>query len=76
MFSVRRFPEDDQDSNDIKSVYFEKSINAIRISAHEDEMLTYPRWNKDSHSCKIYIEDQPHEMWEISHKVLGPLFFE
>ena len=76
LFSVRRFPEDDQDSNDAKSVCFEKSINAIRISAQEDDMLAYPRWNKVSHSCKIFLKDQPHELWEISHIVLGPLFFE
>ena len=34
------------------------------------------KWDDESQSCTFMVDDKPHELWEISQRMLSPLFFE
>ena len=74
---VRRFPENDPDSNESIDVTFEKSIRAIRIDRPPNTTaLAFPCWHEKTTSCHLKINGRNYKLWELSQWVLEPLFFE
>ena len=52
--------------------------NAVRLeSPLLKERLTkiYPRWDNETSSCKLYINDKHVKVWEISRLALQPVIF-
>ena len=77
---VVRIPEDGG-STGRAQVIFEKIAQnqAIRTHFHNRErraLLFFPRWVQKNRKCLFYCDDKYFEVWEISQKVLEPLFFE
>lgn len=59
---------------------FEKSIVAIQIQVFMPGMmmpqfLAYPEWIQRTRSCVLTVEERQYQVWELSQKALGPLFF-
>ena len=33
------------------------------------------KWNEKECKCELFIDDEPHEVWQVSQKALLPIFF-
>lgn len=53
-------------------LYFVRESRTIRIA---DQFEVTVRWEASTAACRLLIEEKPYEIWEISQKVLAPLFF-
>ena len=73
---VRRFRENS--SNETSgNVTFE--IKEREIHIHLPERVTFqimPKWNEESLSCDLLLDEKPMDLWQISQKALGGFFFE
>ena len=59
-------------------VEFDLHDNALRLDCpHLNNGFTmiYPRWDSETSSCKLYINDKHMKVWEISKLALQPLIF-
>ena len=59
-------------------VEFDLHEKAIRLDCqHLNNGFTmiYPRWDDESSSCKLYINDRHMKVWEISKLALQPMIF-
>ena len=59
-------------------VEFDIYGNAIRLDCpHLNNGFTkiYPRWDDETSSCKLYIDDNHMKVWEICKLALQPLIF-
>ena len=56
---------------------FERGDAAITIqsSTLTRSFLVRVRWDEGVRSCKLYVDDNRFEVWELSQWVLGPIFF-
>ena len=57
---------------------FRRSDRTITIQASSlpnNVVRAHVRWNAGARSCKLYLDETPYEVWELSQKVLGPMFF-
>ena len=67
------------DNPDIPKAYarFERGEAAITIQASSlpQLVLARVRWDERTRSCKLYIEENRYDIWELSQSVLGPIFF-
>ena len=61
--------------SDNRKVTFTKSEVAIRINTPEKIILAHPKWNSETTSCKLIVDNQPLKIWQISQLALGDLFF-
>lgn len=74
---VIRYPEGEPDADGALYVTFEKSTSAIRIVQAPDgtAFLASPTWVESTSSCRLQIDGEGFQVWEISQRFLGPLFF-
>ncbi|MDE0713225.1 MAG: hypothetical protein OXH60_13960 [Rhodospirillales bacterium] len=40
------------------------------------ELTIHPRWNADTLTCDLFIDDTPHPLWNISARILEPFLFD
>ena len=73
---VRRSPErNPRDTSG--SVHFTLSRKAITV--HLPGELAFdvlPKWNETHLRCELFIDDELHDLWQISQKALGDFFFD
>ena len=56
---------------------FSQSQASIRVmAAGTGGFLARPEWVDQTRSCFLSIDGTPYKVWELSQRVLGPLFFE
>ena len=55
---------------------FSQSQASIHVTAETGTFLARPEWVDQTHSCFLSIADTRYKVWELSQKILGPLFFE
>ena len=74
---VSRFPETDPDDSGLH-VIFEKSVHVILIYQAPDgaPLIARPQWVETQSTCRLLVDDSHFKVWELSQRVLGPLFFE
>ena len=73
---VRRFPPPRSSGFKTHAVTFEKSEHAIMVSGFPEVKLhVRPRWNPETASCELIVDDQPRKPWQISQDALESLFF-
>lgn len=59
-------------------VEFDLYGNALRLDSpfiDNGFIKIYPRWDNETSSCKLYIDDKHMKVWEISRLALQPLIF-
>ncbi|MCY4354283.1 MAG: hypothetical protein OXC09_05790 [Truepera sp.] len=77
MLRVSRFVGGNPAAPDRYHVTFEKSVLTIRVHRPPSTpLLARPEWDDEAQSCRLYIDERPYKVWEVSQRVLGPLFFE
>ena len=56
---------------------FQRGDAAITIQASSLAHTVHARvrWDERTRACKLYVQDDKYEVWELSQWVLGPLFF-
>ena len=60
-----------------KSVTFEKSADSISVTGDLPEPFeVVPEWDAQSASCKLRINRESHEAWQISQRALEALIFD
>ena len=55
---------------------FSQSQASIRVTAETGNFLARPEWVDQTRSCFLSIDGTRYKVWELSQRVLGPLFFE
>ena len=55
---------------------FSQSQASIHVTAMTGNCLARPEWVEQSRSCFLSISGTRHQVWELSQRVLGPLFFQ
>lgn len=50
-------------------------INQLKDRKYGDEFIVKCQWNEHEGKCMLVIDNQPHELWQISQRALSPLFF-
>ena len=75
--TITRFAGDGPDRQRVFSVQFVKSEVAIRVQASfpDRSFFARPHWNERSNRCRLEVEGDYLDPWEVSQLVLGPLFF-
>ena len=48
---------------------------SIHVTAMTGNFLARPEWVEQSRSCFLSIQDNRYKVWELSQRVLGPVFF-
>ena len=59
-------------------VEFDLYANAVRLDCpflNNRFTTIYPKWDNETSSCKLYINDRHMKVWEISRLALQPLIF-
>ena len=59
-------------------VEFDLYANTVRLdcpSLNNGFTMIYPKWDNETSSCKLYINDKHMKVWEISRLALQPLIF-
>lgn len=59
-------------------IEFDLHGNAVRLDCpHLNNGFTkiYPKWDNETSSCKLYIDDKQMKAWEISKLALQPFIF-
>ena len=75
---ITRYVEDPITRTDENTVEFDMYENAIRLdcaSLNNGFTMIYPKWDNETSSCKLYINDKHMKVWEISRLALQPLIF-
>ena len=75
---LTRYVESTATTDDENKVEFDLHGNAVRLESRllNDRLtMIYPRWDNESSSCKLYINDKHMKVWEISRLALQPLIF-
>ena len=73
---VRRYPENCPTDT---SGYVTFELLRKTITAHLPGEISFdisPKWNEKELRCDLLVEDEPHDLWQISQKALGLFFFE
>ena len=55
---------------------FSQSQASIHVTAKTGNFLARPEWVDQTRSCFLSIDGTPYKVWELSQRVLGPLFFQ
>ena len=55
---------------------FSKSQASIRVTAETGNFLARLEWVDQTRSCFLSIDGTRHKVWELSQRVLGPVFFQ
>lgn len=78
MIRITRHVEGQETRTDENAIEFDMYRNAIRLDCkHLNNGFTmiYPKWDDETSSCKLYIDDEHKKVWEISKLALQPLIF-
>ena len=68
------------EKNPLEAVVFCNYTDEIRVEYFERrgksmEFNVVWKWNEQDCKCELLIDDEPHEVWQVSQKALLPLFF-
>ena len=57
-------------------VELKKEGATIKVHGTESEMFVVtPKWDQETAECRLLIDDNPLDLWQISQRALYPLFF-
>ena len=66
----------------LKAVVFRNSTRGITIEQFifardggSEEFNVRWKWNEQECKCELFIDDELHEVWQVSQKALSPMFF-
>ena len=54
-----------------------KGVSSIDFEGNGDfkDFQADPKWDEKNCACRMYVDNQPFELWELSQKALSSLFF-
>ena len=76
LLRVYRSHEGATDSSAQAVATFAQSQASIHVNAETGRFLARPEWADQTRSCLLSTDGTRYKVWELSQKVLGPLFFE
>ena len=76
LLRVYRSHEGASDSSAQAVATFAQLQASIHVTAETGTFLARPEWVDQTRSCLLSIEGAQYKVWELSQKILGPLFFE
>ena len=81
---ITRYIDGPEKRTDENAIEFDIHKNAIRLDCKhlnkengngDTYTMIYPRWDDETSSCKLYIDDKHMKVWEISKLALQPMIF-
>lgn len=67
--------EDDGPPDQKRAVNFEMFSRGIYMNGAGKSVMGEVKWDLAHRRCRLHIDDQACELWEVSQRMLEPLFF-